>query len=86
MPRIGLRELKIHASEVLRDVQENRARYIITKRGDPQAIIIPYAPVEESEPLDREAAWSEFADLLRTVGESWTSPLTADELLKEMRR
>jgi prevent-host-death family protein len=44
MPRIGLRELKIHASEVLRDVQENRARYVITKRGDPQAIIIPCTP------------------------------------------
>jgi prevent-host-death family protein len=86
MPRIGLRELKIHASEVLRDVQENRARYVITKRGVPQAIMIPYEPAEEAEPVSREKAWSDFADLLRQVGDSWTSPLTADEIIRDMRR
>lgn len=86
MPRIGLRELKIHASEVLRDVQENRARYIITKRGEPQAIIVPYAPAEESEPIDRQAAWTGLVDALDEVRKNWTSPLTADEIIRDMRR
>lgn len=86
MPRIGLRELKIHASEVLRDVQENQVRYVVTKRGEPQAIIIPYSVVDETVPRDREQAWSEFADLLQRVGESWTSDLTFDELVEWMRR
>lgn len=86
MPRIGLRELKIHASEVLRDVQENRVRYVVTKRGTPQAIIIPYVPTEELEAANREKAWSDFADLLRQVADSWSSPLTADEVIRDMRR
>jgi prevent-host-death family protein len=46
MPRIGLRQLKTHASEVLRDVQDHRARYVVTNRGEPVAVIIPYAPTE----------------------------------------
>jgi len=35
MPRIGLRELKIHASEVVKDVQQNQARHMVTNRGEP---------------------------------------------------
>ena len=86
MPRIGLRELKIHASEVLRDVQENRVRYVITRRGVPQAIIIPYLPSEEAEATDREAGWARLVDALDEVRENWTSPLTADEIIRDMRR
>ena len=86
MPHIGLRELKIHASEVLRDVRDNRARYVVTKRGVPQALIIPYEPGEEVGPVSREAAWSDLLDTLREVGDSWTSPLTADEIIRDMRR
>jgi hypothetical protein len=77
MPRIGLRELKIHASEVLRDVQENRARYVI---------MIPYLPSEETEAIDREAAWTRLVDALDEVRQNWTSPLTADEIIRDMRR
>jgi prevent-host-death family protein len=86
MPRIGLRELKIHASEVLRDVQENRVRYVITKRGVPQAIMIPYLAGEEVEAMDREAAWVRLVDALDEVRKNWTSPLTADEIIRDMRR
>jgi len=86
MPRIGLRDLKIHASEVLRDVQEHRVRYVVTKRGEPQAIIIPYSVHEESAPVDREAAWNRIADALTDVRRGWDSPLTAEEVIRDMRR
>jgi prevent-host-death family protein len=87
MPRIGLRELKTHASEVVRDVGENHARYVITRRGRPQAIIIPYSVAEESEPVsDRRKAWLQFSETLKTVGEQWNYPGTADDLLEDMRR
>ena len=33
MPEVGVRELKIRASEILRNVRERRARYVITYRG-----------------------------------------------------
>jgi prevent-host-death family protein len=87
MPRIGLRELKTRASEVLRDVEDNQARYVITRRGHPQAIIIPYSVAEEREPVsDRRKAWLEFSATLRGVGEQWTYPGSTDDLLEEMRR
>jgi prevent-host-death family protein len=85
MPRIGLRDLKIHASQVLRDVEKNRIRYVVTKRGEPQAIIIPYSAHEESAPADREAAWNRIADALAEVRRSWDSPLTAEEIIRDMR-
>ena len=35
MPDIGVRELKTHASEIVRNVREQRARYVVTYRGQP---------------------------------------------------
>ena len=45
---IGIRELKSRASEVVRAVKEDRARYVITQRGKPAALIIPLdaVPIE----------------------------------------
>jgi prevent-host-death family protein len=86
MPQIGLRELKTHASEILRDVQDNRARYVVTKRGIPQAIIIPYAPAEETDHASREESWNRLVSNLHEVSEAWTSPLTAEEIIRDMRR
>ena len=47
---IGIRELKSRTSEVIRAVKEERARYVITQRGKPAALIIPVdaAPPEKS--------------------------------------
>lgn len=86
MPRIGLRELKIHLSEVAKDVQENHARYTVTNRGEPIAVLSPYSPSEEVGAEERRAAWNELADLLQEAGTHWTSPMSAEEILREMRR
>ena len=42
MPRIGLRELKIHLSEVIRDVQDNNS-FTITNRESRCALLVPYS-------------------------------------------
>ncbi len=86
MPRIGVRELKIHVSEVVRDVRETRARYVVTHRGEPVAVIVPYSPREEEEPLTHEQAWDRFWETGEAAGRAWKSPLTAVEILDEMRR
>ena len=39
MPEIGVRELKVHASEIVRAVRDARARYIITYRGHPVGVL-----------------------------------------------
>jgi len=47
---IGIRELKARASELVRAVKEERARYVVTRRGKPAALIIPLdaAPPERT--------------------------------------
>ena len=86
MPSIGLRHLKTHASEVLRDVEENETRYVITSRNKPVAIIIPYSPREATKPKTRDEAWEAFFAAGEQVRQAWKSPLTALEILQEMRR
>lgn len=86
MPRIGLRQLKTHASEVLRDVEDNRARYVITSRNKPVGIIIPYSSREETQPESREEALAEFFAAGQRVRQAWKSPLSPVEVLREMRR
>lgn len=85
---IGIRELKGHASAIVRDVWEKRARYVITRRGRPVAMLTPIedavAPGQESESF--AAVWQELERLGEEIGRGWRSPLTSAELLSEMRR
>lgn len=86
MPRIGLRHLKTHASEVLRDVKDNRVRYVITSRNEPMGIIIPYSPLEEAQSENGDEAWEAFFAAGEQARQAWKCPLTAVEILREMRR
>ncbi len=86
VPRIGLRHLKTHASEVLRDVEWNRTRYVVTNRGTPVAVIIPYAPGEEVEPKTKEQSWEDFLGLRQRIGKAAAQSFSADDLLRELRR
>ncbi len=86
MPSIGLRHLKTHASEVLRDVEENEVRYVVTNRNKPMAIIIPYTPREATEPQSADEALAAFFAAGERVKEAWNSPLSPAEVIREMRR
>lgn len=89
MPDVGVRELKIRASEIVRNVRERRARYIITYRGRPVGILAPLEAVPQGEePLGAQGAtaWEELSRLGEEIGRGWQSPLTAAELLSQMRR
>jgi prevent-host-death family protein len=41
MPVIGVRELKIHASEIIRRVRDEHDEYVITFHGRPVGLLIP---------------------------------------------
>ncbi|MHB0979043.1 MAG: type II toxin-antitoxin system Phd/YefM family antitoxin [Thermoleophilia bacterium] len=86
MPRIGIRDLKTHTSDVLRNVRNARARYVVTRRGQPVAMIIPYSPKEAGMVLTREEGWARFFEASEQLGRKWKTPLTAVEILDEMRR
>ena len=85
MSEIGVRDLKIHASEIVRKVKEKRERYVVTHRGRPVAAIIP---VEEVPPLVEGAssAWDELVSLGQQISQNWQSEQTSTEILSNLRR
>ena len=81
---IGIRELKSRASEVVRAVKEERARYVITQRGKPAAILVPLdaVPLKKSD----DEVWDRLMKIRDELGKGWQSEKSAVEILSEMRR
>jgi prevent-host-death family protein len=81
---IGIRELKTRASAVVRAVKETRARYVITQRGKPAALIVP---VDAEPPKEKgDEAWERLEKLGEELAKGWKSEKSAVEILSEMRR
>jgi prevent-host-death family protein len=81
---IGIRELKARASEVVRAVKERRARYVITLRGQPAAILVPLDAVPPQP--DADEVWARLEELGKEIARNWQSEKSAVEILSEMRR
>ena len=90
MTEIGVRELKARASQILREVRDRRARYLITHRGRPVGLLMPLDEawaVPLALPGESAAtAWEELTRLGEEIGRDWRSSLTSTELLSDMRR
>ena len=87
MSDIGVRELKTHASEIVREVRERGMRYITTHRGRPVAAIVPVEEAQAGFTPDSEMAiWKELTQLGLQIGQGWQSPQTSAEILSNMRR
>ena len=81
---IGIRELKSRASEVVRAVKEERARYIVTQRGKPVAAIIPMdAMLPEKK---EEDGWEKLLVIRARLGKDKSKKKSSVEILSEMRR
>lgn len=92
MPSIGIRELHNRTTEVLREVWEGGAEYLVTYQGHPVALLVPVDTERlEQAMLDAgreavETAWERFADLVARAREEWPSGQRSDSVLDEMRR
>ena len=90
MREIGVRELKVRASEIMRNVRKRRARYIITYRGRPVGLLAPIEPAESGLPIsaaeEATSAWDELTRLGRDIARGWPASKTSAEVLSEMRR
>lgn len=84
MEKIGIRELKARASEVVRAVKERRARYVITQRGQPVAVLLPVDAVLPQP--DPDEVWARLEAIREELGKGWQSEKSAVEILSEMRR
>ena len=87
MREIGVRELKAKASEIVRSVRKRRARYIITYRGRPVALLSPLEELAPSRAAGGEsAAWDELTRLGKEIGRAWPAGVSSADVLSEMRR
>ncbi len=84
MEKIGIRELKARASELVRAVKESRAQYIITQRGEPVAVLLPVDAAPP--PPDPDEVWARLEALGQEIARNWQSEKSAVEILSEMRR
>jgi prevent-host-death family protein len=84
MERIGVRELKEHASEIVRRVREQRNAYEITYRGRTVARLVPVSDSPQS--ADRESYWAELDRVAAEIGSRWPHALTAADAVREQRR
>jgi len=86
MSEIGIRELKIRASEIVRQVKEDGQRYIVTRHGRPIAAIVPIEEVQDDAVLQsRLSAWEELVAVGEQISKKWKSTQTSTEILSEMR-
>ena len=86
--RIGVRELKNSASQVIRKVREEMAEYVVTLHGEPVAIVRPLSE-EERQRLSQAKSDQELVALRGLAGEigaAWSSEKTAVDLVSEQRR
>lgn len=84
MEEIGIRELKAHASDVVRAVKEQRARYVITQRGVPVAVIIPMDAMLPEK--NNGEALEKMMEIRRKLSKSKQNKKSSVDILSEMRR
>jgi len=87
--RIGIRELKNRASEIVREVQENQAEFIVTLRGAPVAVLRPLSSSgdeQESVRTRREIALEKLDALAKEITDSWRSTESVVQLIEAQRR
>jgi prevent-host-death family protein len=80
---IGVRDLKAHASEILRRVEEEGEVIDVTRRG---AVIARLVPV--TRPIDRATMnriWEERDRLAAEIAKHWPAGLSAADAIAEDR-
>jgi prevent-host-death family protein len=84
MSDIGIRELKTHASEIVRRVSEDGQGYIVTRHGRPRAVIVPVEDVPAGPYY--QSGFSSWDELGEQIGQAWKSTQTSSEILSDIRR
>src|SRR5215468_3048431 len=85
MRSIGVRELKAHASAVLRGVQETGQAVEVTVRGRPVARLVPMEPVGSTAD-ELSAVWTDLDSLAAEIGAKWQPGSSAADAVREGRR
>ena len=85
MEVIGIRELKDHATQIMRKVREEGAEYQVTYHGKVIARIGPVTP-GELEPINQADIWAEWDALTEEIGKQWPEGVSAVDAVRDVRR
>lgn len=91
MPMIGIRELRERTADILRQVREEKAEYIITYKGRPIAILLPLAEQQVEEAILQTGkqhvtgGWESYARLAEELREDWPQGRHTQAVLDEIR-
>lgn len=88
MERVGVKEFKTRATQIVRDVRERSKRYVITVDGKPAAVLKPYVPAEDDPPTAAETAeWLRgWDELVREIGKHLKPGASGVDAVAEQRR
>ena len=92
MSLIGVRELKEQTSEVIRQVREERAEYVVTYKGKPVAVILPLNTEQMVKEMVQSAkkavdtGWEEYERIAQELRETCPPGLSTQEALDAIRR
>ncbi len=84
MEKVGVRELKTHASEIVRRVREEHRSFELTYRGETIGKIIPSKPEVSRETAQK--SWHDWQSFFSEVSEEAVDDATLDETMDEIRR
>lgn len=83
---VGIRELKSRASELVRKVREERARYVVTYHGRPVGLLIPLDGAEDPPGPAGAEALDRLEELSQRVADGWQEEHGGSRLIEDMRR
>ncbi len=86
MRAIGVNELKIHASEIMRKVREERVSYTITYRGKPVGVLLPLKENGDVSQEKDQDSWSKLEEIREKMSSLPRPEKSLTEALSEMRR
>jgi prevent-host-death family protein len=85
--RVGVRELKNRATQIIRHVREQNAEYVVTVDGQPVARVIP---VRSETPEERRARRIAALDVLGKTADQiaakWPAGVSANDAVRAQRR
>jgi prevent-host-death family protein len=82
---IGVRELKIRASAIIRGVAEQHATYTVTRRGRPVGTLAPL-DLAPPAPRGRNAAWTRLFEAAERIAAGRRPSRSAVRDLERSRR
>jgi prevent-host-death family protein len=91
MPAIGVRDLHSRTTEVLREVRESGAEYVVTYQGRPVALLLPVDTGRLEQAMvdagkQATAAWEIYARLAGEMREQWPPNRPSAAVLDDVRR